>query len=531
MPAGSVRKIVMMVLAGVAMGGLVIGGVWLHDNKLWPFDKDEITRTDEPKVTPPKTITRPLEDPVAAALARDTAKLKQLERRLAEVRVSADIEEPWVIAARELDVDALYDNQTGPINYFYRDAHFLQLESLLRGMTPAQLRCIQVERQADLLSQAAQLVLDASRDLETPEAQRFLADRLWDSRHLAATMRTDNRALESVRLWTAAWGGEADQLIDDLEEDEAKRRLRESYSSAVRVTLARQGWPWDQPPSLVAQIPARLDRDHGLADGIRAERHAAHQARVQVAAIVLREIGHQRQQLVRDWRSVLRELSGERATEVVESFSGLYDLPVSFYERLTDDSNALLGRRIDEHLTIPAGLPEARDRLVARLKDFPEEIRSKITAESDSPVDVDEGTVSPITGSEAANTDMFRAALIRDLDQSMALAAADLVLTGAAFALAMAPEPLFTKIAAAVLLAVDTTVDAVKVKPRWQRSTMIRLASVEAVGAMAIGSSSYGEARFADNAVALPGSAQNSGVILKAELQLWNWLGNKTRNW
>jgi hypothetical protein len=518
MASVSIGRVVMVVVAGAAIGGLAAHGIWLYNNKQWPFDQKGV-QCEDPK------------DPICAALARDTTKLQQLERRLAEVRVSADIEEPWVIAARELEVDALYDNQTGPINYFYRDPHFLQLESLLRGMTPSQLRCIQVERQADLLSQAAQIVLDASRDLETPEAQRFLADRLWDSRHLAATMRTDNRALESVRSWTAAWGAEADQLIDDLEEDEAKRRLRESYSSAVRVTLARQGWPWDQSPSLVAQIPARLDRDHGLADGIRAERHAAHQARVQVAAIVLREIGHQRQQLVRDWRSVLRELSGKRANEVVESLSGLLALPRNLRERFTQEDKAIVLGRIDEHLTGPAGLPEARNKLLARLKSFPEQARSKITDELDSPYDAGRGKVSPIPGSEAANTDTFRAALIKDLDQSMAIAVGEGVLLVAGLVFLMAPEPLFTKIAAAFLFAVDTTIEAVKVKPRWRRSTMIRLASVEAVGASAIGSSSYGEVWFADNTVALPASEQSSGVILDSERQLWNWLRDKTRSW
>jgi hypothetical protein len=95
----------------------------------------------------------------------------------------------------------------------------------------------------------------------------------------------------------------------------------------------------------------------------------------------------------------------------------------------------------------------------------------------------------------------------------------------------MAPEPLFTKIAGALLLVVDTTIEAVKVKPRWRRSTMIRLASVEAVGASAIGSSPYAEVWFADNTVALPASKQSSGVVLDAELQLWNWLRDKTSSW
>jgi hypothetical protein len=521
MKTDSSGKWLWMVAIGVIVGALGVAAYWLTE-------PPEPTQPTQP--TPPPIIPVP-EDPVPAALRRDADRLRAAAKVVQSIRVSGDVEDPWVIAARELEVDALYDNQTGPINYFYRDEHFLQLEALLRGLTPAELRCIQVERRADLLKQAADAVLKVSRELETPEALRLLAEHLWDTRHLTQTIRADNRALEAVGRFTSSWAGPAVEIINKNDAESAKRLLRESYRSSVRDALVQQGWPWDLSPALIPSVSSTIARDTNITDSERVRRADGERARVQAAAVTLREIGDQRVKIGREWRALLKQLSGDRAKEVIESFSGFLDLPVSTYERFVKDHGVLMNERIERYLTTPAGFPERRERLVSLLKGFPEDVQSKITDELDAPVDVGRGQLNPTLAPQEVNSDGFRKDLVRDLDQSMALAAVDVGLTATALILFMAPEPIFTKIAGVVFFSVDTAIEAFQVRARWQRSTMVRLASVEAVFAMVFGTDPYSQTKFANATVVVPASGQVTGAVLEAELKLFNWLKGKARSW
>jgi hypothetical protein len=541
MATGSDRNILWTALLGVAACGLVLGGVWRYQTKQWPFDEEK--PPDSPRPAEPSDSPRP-EDPVVAALARDNAKLRQLQRRLTDVRVSPDIEAPWVVAARELEVDALYDNQTGPIDRYYRDAHFLELEALLRGATPAQLRFAQVERQGDLLKQVAEIALETSRELETPEAQKALSDQLWSSNHLTDSMRTDVRALGAVGEIASRWGSEASAIIDKYKEQEAKVLLQDSYRSAVKDVLERQGWPWDMSPNLVSGGSPNLSRDPRIQDADRDRRLESERLRTQVAAITLREIGDERVEIARDWSELLRQLSGERANEFIKSFNGLYDLPKTAWEHYTDPEMSYVRERLLLYLLAPSQIPERQEALASRLAGLPERIRARVTDETDSGGDVGEASLQAQFDQVEVDSGGFRAALISDLNKSLALAAVEIALTSAeiAFALGLvvAPDPtMVTKVFAVLTtlhLVVDQTWEALSARPRWARAAMVRIACSEGVASAVLGASAHSGAEFAnsesDSMVVLPAVSESAqGLVLSAELKVWNWLNNKTRHW
>jgi hypothetical protein len=468
---------------------------------------------------------------LASAYARDLERMQTANAKMRAVGVSVKDSDPWMVAAQELDVEGLYSNQTGPIDTWWRSESFLKRESLLRGMTPAELRCIQIARQADLLAQTAEVAFELSHELETAEAQRLLGDWLWSGRLLTESMQTDARANGAARDWSQAWGAEAVAAIDEDSDWQAKMRLRETYRRAVRESLARAGWPWDRRPTPLA-VPSQirpLSNEQGV--GEHARRYAAQRARAQVGAVALQVIAENRVAAAREWRALLVHISGKRVTEFRESF-GFLGLPETVWELLTNDERALIDGRMADYVTRPAGLERDRAKLNERLRSLAGQIQVRVIAESTDDPRLKQyasrlQTLDPTI--DSATREKLLASIREDAVNGtvdLGVGAAEVAIMLGLFSI---PEPVSKVIGVSVGVYVIVS-EALSVDPKWQSITTLRLAITEGVATAAFGRPHQWQIALEDGTVVSPKLTAEDAPVLKAELEIWSSLRSQLKD-
>ncbi len=314
-----------------------------------------------------------------AAIDRDRQRLIAAR---AESRLDTAPAEPaWVTAARHLAVDDLYENQTGPADWFYRDADWLRVESLLRGTRPAELMCAQIIRQSDCLAKAADIALRLSRTLETPEAQRLLAEALWDERHLTQTMQSSVRAVDAVRNWSENWGKTANEIIGANAEGKAKTLLRESYGAAVRASLAAQGWPWKTGCDLMPDPESLAGPDPAIADRARAAKR--HQERAQIAAISLAVFAETQSRVAGKVEGLVRLITAQRAEDFLDSMRGPLDVALTLGDSMAIGRKKMITQRTDEFILTPIGAPRVNSEVADLLQGILQSIQARLIDEAE----------------------------------------------------------------------------------------------------------------------------------------------------
>ena len=412
----------------------------------------------------------------------------------------------------------------------------LAREALLVGLAPAQLHCEQIIRQAEMLGKAAEIAFHLSRELETLEAQRALADHLWLDSHLYSAMTTDSRAYEAARRWSIRWGEKAHRGRPRGERASEQHEIQLAYRREVEAVLREQKWPWDVRPDLIPKFDARIVAPRPQRDAEWERRVAGQRMRTQVAAIVLETLAEERIRSAKAWQHLMAGISREHVLEFEHSFKG-FNLPRAVYEYYSLDQKAFIDERVRRYLTDPAGVPKAQAQLVESLGSLGKRIVARVIVEADEDARLraSDGAARVVIDFD---TSAFEEGLLTSLKVSATLAAAELAITAGEVAVMLgllaAPELVVTKVSAvlvALMLVAEFAWDEIDEAPTHRRATMLRLAVTEALSEAVFGKPAHDRIELPCGTVISPASSSARGAVLGAELVLWKWLREQTQGW
>lgn len=481
-----------------------------------------------PQVETPAQPERPAltNDPIADAVARDVSRIDAASRRLRQRDDEAAQADRLAFADVAFDAVSTYKNQTGPIDWWYRDDDFLRIEALLRGVSPAEIHLANITSEANRLIRGCDVALELIRELETPEAARTLADYLWSDHHLASTATCDVRAYDVIRLTAQSWGPLANRAIADQDRVTAELLMGQLYADQLRSALSQQGFPWQGSHRLLpaAYQSIRVDPAIQNRDGVlRAER-----LRAQVAAITLGVLAENRVRIASIVEQGLGKITCFAVEGFADSFSGLIDLPATVVDALKDGQQSTVDGRIKQYILDPADVTGMGKRVEDAIRLSPKTIAARLLDEAD--LDYSRPSTAP-TGSlnagQAATTDTD--AIGRELILDTVLATTDVGLTvveaSVAAGLLATPEPFVSKALGALLVAhliVDQAWEAAKVWPRWQRLVALRFSCTDSVMSPWFGVPRRDRCAMDHGTLIVPAGEPFPGGIIQLELQLWN---------
>ena len=468
-------------------------------------------------------------DPIAPALARDRDRLERFAVGLSHNDRNAWIESVAPTMAAELDVAATYENQTGAIDYFYRDAEFLRVEALLRGVTAARIQIAESRRQAQDLRTGAEQALALTYELETPEALDLLERHLWSDDNLIQAGRLDPHTHRVVGDIARQWGPSAASAIDDYRESLAQMVMQQEYLAAIRTKLLLADGPFPTAIGAKLHVPGRLTRNHTFRDRDAALESV--RAAAQVPAIALVAIADNRLVVLDALDDLAVRISGVLAMEFVDSFAGLYDTPRSLWQYARRGQESMIRGRLRETVFDPASVSHSLSVVQDRVAGLPRLVQARLLDEAERSSEARLtaasgmnriGDLPTVDGDEI--TDQLKTRAL--------LGAADLAATAGEVVLGtsllLAPEPVISKVVGVIALAVaaaDIAWESTKVYPTYQQGAAMRSSLVNSISGAVLGIPAHPACILDPGTVVSPGvSTPTSGALLEAELALWRQL-------
>lgn len=485
--------------------------------------KTPVPRPETPAQTESPALTN---DPIADAVARDAGRIDAASRRLRQRDDEAAQADGLAFADVAFDAVSAYKNQTGPIDWWFRDDDFLRIEALLRGVSPAEIHCANITSEANRLIRGSDIALELIRELETPEAARALADYLWSDHHLASTATCDVRAYDVIRLAAQSWGPLANRAIADQDRVTAEQLMAQLYADQLRIALSQQGFPWQGSHRLLPAAYLSIRADPAIRN--RDEVLRAERLRAQVAAITLGVLAENRVRIASIVEQGLGTITCSAVEGFADSFNGLIDLPATVVDALMVGQQSTVDSRIKQYILNPADVTGMGNRVEAAIRLVPKTIAARLLDE----VDLDDSSRSTVpTGSlnagKAATTDTDAIGREMILDTVLATTDVGLIVAEGAVAagLLATPDLLVSKVLGVLVvvhLIADQAWEAAKVWPRWQRLVALRFSCTDAVMSPWFGVPRRDRCAMDQGTLIVPAGEPFPGGIIQLEMHLWN---------